>query len=122
MQNVANIYIILSFFIYIILSAIVYMIIIDRIDIIYNKKVKSLDDTFKKVVLQQLNCIKEDKEVSKIDIQYVFHKLKKKHYINSFINAIIEFNKDKENHNFTRIYISNFEDFIEAFLKKNKKK
>ena len=122
MQNVAKIYIILSFFIYIILSAIVYMIIIDRIDIIYNKKVKSLDDTFKKVVLQQLNCIKEDKEVSKIDIQYVFHKLKKKHYINSFINAIIEFNKDKENHNFTRIYISNFEDFIEAFLKKNKKK
>ena len=77
MKNVGNIYIILSFFIYIILSVIVYMIIIDRIDIIYNKKVKSLDDTFKKVVLQQLNCIKEDKEVSKIDIQYVFHKLKK---------------------------------------------
>ncbi|WP_195988535.1 HEAT repeat domain-containing protein [Clostridium sp. D53t1_180928_C8] len=122
MQNVAKIYIILSFFIYIILSAIVYMIIIDKIDIIYNKKVKKLDTTFKKVVLQQLNCIKEDKGISKIDIQYVLNKLKKKHYINSFINAITEFNKDRENHNFTRIYSSNFEDFIEAFLKKNKKK
>lgn len=122
MKNVGNIYIILSFFIYIILSVIVYMIIIDRIDIIYKKKVEKLDDTFKKEVLRQLNSIKEDKEISKIDIQYVVEKLKKRQYINSFINAITEFNENKENHAFTRIYTINFERFIEIFLKKSKKK
>ncbi|WP_195964361.1 hypothetical protein, partial [Clostridium cuniculi] len=71
MQNIANIYVILSFFIYIILSAVMYMIILDIIQIISNKKVKKLDDTLKKEVLRQLNCIKEDKEIPKINIEYV---------------------------------------------------
>lgn len=122
MQNIANIYVILSFFIYIILSAVMYMIILDIIQIISNKKVKKLDDTLKKEVLRQLNCIKEDKEIPKLHIEYVAQSLKKKHYIKAFINAITEFNQNKENHKFTRIYISNYENFVAKFLKKSKKK
>ena len=122
MQSIANIYIILSFFIYIILFVVIYMIILDIIHVISNKRVKKLDNTFKKEVLRQLNCIKEDKEILKLHIEYVAQSLKKRHYLQSFINAIIEFNKNEENHKFTRIYISNYENFVEKFLEKNKKK
>lgn len=122
MQSIANIYIILSFFIYIILFVVIYMIILDIIHVISNKRVKKLDNTFKKEVLRQLNCIKEDKEILKLHIEYVAQSLKKRHYLQSFINAITEFNKNEENHKFTRIYISNYEIFVENFLKKNKKK
>lgn len=122
MQSKANIYIILSFFIYIILFVVIYMIILDIIHVISSKRVKKLDNTFKKEVLRQLNCIKEDKEILKLHIEYVAQSLKKRHYLQSFINAITEFNKNEENHKFTRIYISNYEIFVENFLKKNKKK
>lgn len=122
MQSIANIYIILSFFIYIILFVVIYMIILDIVHVISNKRVKKLDNTFKKEVLKQLNCIKEDKEILKLHIEYVAQSLKKRHYLQSFINAITEFNKNEENHKFTRIYISNYEIFVENFLKKNKKK
>lgn len=122
MQSIANIYIILSFFIYIILFVVIYMIILDIVHVISNKRVKKLDNTFKKEVLRQLNCIKEDKEILKLHIEYVAQSLKKRHYLQSFINAITEFNKNEENHKFTRIYISNYEIFVENFLKKNKKK
>lgn len=122
MQSKANIYIILSFFIYIILFVVIYMIILDIIHVISSKRVKKLDNTFKKEVLRQLNYIKEDKEILKLHIEYVAQSLKKRHYLQSFINAITEFNKNEENHKFTRIYISNYEIFVENFLKKNKKK
>ena len=122
MQSIANIYIILSFFIYIILFVVIYMIILDIIHVISSKGVKKLDNTFKKEVLRQLNYIKEDKEILKLHIEYVAQSLKKRHYLQSFINAITEFNKNEENHKFTRIYISNYEIFVENFLKKNKKK
>lgn len=122
MQSIANIYIILSFFIYIILFVVIYMIILDIIHVISSKRVKKLDNTFKKEVLRQLNYIKEDKEILKLHIEYVAQSLKKRHYLQSFINAITEFNKNEENHKFTRIYISNYEIFVENFLKKNKKK
>ena len=71
MQSIANIYIILSFFIYIILFVVIYMIILDIIHVISSKRVKKLDNTFKKEVLRQLNYIKEVKEILKLHIEYV---------------------------------------------------
>ncbi|WP_434796972.1 HEAT repeat domain-containing protein [Terrisporobacter vanillatitrophus] len=91
-------------------------------DIIFNKRVEKLNETFKKEVLTQLNCVKLGKSLSKMDIKYVDDNLRKKYYIKSFINAITEFNNDKENYKFTKIYMSNFEVFIEKFINKNNKK
>ncbi|XAM52781.1 hypothetical protein TVTCOM_28950 [Terrisporobacter vanillatitrophus] len=122
MQNITRIYIMLSFFIYIISASIVYMIGRDIMDIIFNKRVEKLNETFKKEVLTQLNCVKLGKSLSKMDIKYVDDNLRKKYYIKSFINAITEFNNDKENYKFTKIYMSNFEVFIEKFINKNNKK
>lgn len=112
----------LGIFIYIILSSVVYMVILDVIESISNRQLKKLDYTLKKEVLRQLNYIKEGKEISKFHIEYVAQNLKKKRYIKGFINAVTEFNEDKENYKFTRIYISNFEAFVEKFIEKNKKK
>ncbi len=122
MQRIVNIYIMLGIFIYIILSSVVYMVILDVIESISNRQLKKLDYTLKKEVLRQLNYIKEGKEISKFHIEYVAQNLKKKRYIKGFINAVTEFNEDKENYKFTRIYISNFEAFVEKFIEKNKKK
>ena len=47
------------------------MIILDIIHVISSKRVKKLDNTFKKEVLRQLNYIKEDKEILKLHIEYV---------------------------------------------------
>lgn len=122
MKSIAKIYIILSFFVYIISCSIVYMIVKDMLNIRFNKKVDKLEDTFGKEVLRQLNNVKLNKDISKIDIKYIKENLNKKTYIKVFNNHIFKFNENEENHKFTKIYISNFEDVILGYIKKCKRK
>lgn len=122
MQNIQGIYISLIFFIYTILFAVAYIIIKDMMDIVNDKKVKKLDNTFRKEILRQLDIIKSGKDISKLDIKYVAERLSKENYIRSFVNTIKDFNENEENHKFTRIYISNFQDTIKKLLVKGKRK
>ncbi|MBO3446208.1 HEAT repeat domain-containing protein, partial [Clostridium sp. CCUG 7971] len=110
------------FFVYIISCSIVYMIVKDMLNIRFNKKVDKLEDTFGKEVLRQLNNVKLNKEISKIDIKYIKENLNKKPYIKVFNNNIFKFNENEENHKFTKIYMSNFEDVILGYIKKCKRK
>lgn len=122
MKNIANIYIILSFYIYIISCSIIYMILKDIYNARFDKKVDKIKYTFEKEVLRQLNTIKLNKNISKMDINYIKVKLKKRYYVRAFNSAIVKFNKNEENHKFTRIYMENFEDIISSYIKKYKKK
>lgn len=122
MKSIANIYIILSFFVYTISCSIIYMILKDMISIRFNKKVDKLENTFGKEVLRQLNNIKSNKDISKIDIKYIKENLNKKRYIKVFNNNIFKFNENEENHKFTKIYMTNFEDVILGYIKKSKRR
>lgn len=119
---ITNIYIILSFFVYIISCSIIYMIVKDIVNVRFNKKVDKLEATFGKEVLRQLNNVKLNKDISKIDIKYIKENLKKRHYTKVFNNHIFKFNEDEENHEFTKIYMMNFEDIILGYIKKCRRK
>ncbi|GAA0862121.1 HEAT repeat domain-containing protein [Paraclostridium tenue] len=122
MKAIANIYIILSFFIYIISCSIIYMIVRGMINQHFNKKVEKTKKQIKGEILKQLNCIKSDEAISKMDIASIREKLKQKHYIRAFNAILKEFNKDKNNHKYIKIYMENFEDIITINVKKYRKK
>ncbi|WP_052356582.1 HEAT repeat domain-containing protein [[Clostridium] dakarense] len=122
MKSIANIYIILSFFVYIISCSIIYMIVKDMLNMRFNKKVDKLENTFGKEVLRQLNNVKSNKELSKIDIKYIKENLNKRPYVKVFNNHIFKFNENEKNHKFTKIYMLNFEDVILGHIKKCKRK
>lgn len=122
MKAIANIYIILSFFIYIISCSIIYMIVRGMINQHFNKKVEKTKKQIKGEILKQLNCIKSDEAISKMDIASIREKLKQKHYIRAFNVILKEFNKDKNNHKYIKIYMENFEDIITINVKKYRKK
>lgn len=122
MKAITNIYIILSFFIYIISCSIIYMIVRGMINQHFNKKVEKTKKQIKGEILKQLNCIKSDEAISKMDIASIREKLKQKHYIRAFNAILKEFNKDKNNHKYIKIYMENFEDIITINVKKYRKK
>jgi HEAT repeat protein len=122
MKNIANIYIILSFFMYISFCSIMYMIVKNRINIRFNKKLEEIRPEFKAEVLKQLNYVKSNEAISKMDIAYIREKIDKKLYNRVFNDTLEEFNKDKENHKYTKIYMENFEDIIIKNIKKYKRK
>lgn len=122
MKAIANIYIMLSFFIYIISCSIIYMIVRGMINQHFNKKVEKTKKEIKGEILKQLNCIKSDEAISKMDIASIREKLKQKHYIRAFNAILKEFNKDKNNHKYIKIYMENFEDIITINVKKYRKK
>lgn len=98
------------------------MIIRDILKEKSNQKVKELENIFGKEVSKQLNDIKLNKKISKLNIEYVKLKFTKKIYNKVFNNALIEFNKDEANHKFTKKYMKNFEDIIvKGVVKSNKK-
>lgn len=123
MRSIANIYIMLTFFVYIISCSVIFMIVKDIIYKKNDKKVEKLNNTFGKEILRQLNELKHNRSISKMDIDYVKDKLKSSIYSRVFINAISEFNKlDKGNKKITRVYVYNFEEIINKDLKKYRKK
>ncbi|WGX75608.1 hypothetical protein QJS64_16895 [Paraclostridium bifermentans] len=122
MKNIVNIYLVLIFFIYIIACAVIYMIVKDIINFRFLKKVKAIKPEFETEILKQLSCIKNGAEISKIDILYVIDKLKYKTYIKVFNNTIEVFNKDINNHKYTKIYMENFEDIVNRYVLKHKLK
>lgn len=122
MKNIANIYIILSFFMYISFCSIMYMIVKNRINLSFNKKLEKIRPAFKAEVLKQLNYVKSNEAISKMDIAYIREKLNKKSYNRVFNDTLEEFNKDKENRKYTKIYMENFEDIIIKSIKKYKRK
>ncbi|WP_195237498.1 HEAT repeat domain-containing protein [Romboutsia sp. 1001285H_161024_C4] len=122
MKNITIIYIVLAFFTYIISCSVIYMIVNDMYNKRHKRKVQDLDNTFKKEILKQLEDIKNQKNITKINIEYVRNKIKKRRYKDSFHNALFEFNKDYNNHKYTRIYTKNFEDIIINEIKICKRK
>lgn len=122
MRNIADIYIMLSFFVYIIACSIIYIISKDLLSFRFNKKVKKIKPEFEEVILKNLNTIKSNEAISKMDIAYVREKLKQKPYIKVFNDTIKEFNKLKENQIYTKLYIENFEDIINKNIKRLKLK
>lgn len=122
MKNITNIYLVLSFFIYIIACAVIYMIVKAIISSRFNKKVNSIKPGFEAEILKQLNCIKTNKDISKIDMSYVREKLEHKQYIKVFNNTIEAFNKDESNQKYTKLYMENIEDIVNKQVKKHRKK
>lgn len=122
MKNIARVYIILSFFVYIISSSIVYMIAKDIYNKISDKKIEKIKSSFGNLVLKQLNETKINKELSTIDTEYIRLKIRNKNYLKAFNMIIIDFNKEEENPQYTKIYMENFEDIVLENLKRNSKK
>ncbi|WP_373599120.1 HEAT repeat domain-containing protein [Paraclostridium bifermentans] len=122
MQNIANIYIILSFFMYIISCSIIFMIVKDMIKSRTNKKLEKIRPSFEKDILKQLEYIKDNKEISKIDIEYIREKLEKTVYIKVFNDTLKTFNKNHSNQKYTTLYMKNFEDIVIMYVRKYKRK
>lgn len=122
MENMANIYLVLSFFIYIILCAVIYIIAKDIIDLRFIKKVNAIKPEFEAEILKQLNSIKIDKDISKIDMSYIREKLKYEPYIKVFNNTIENFNKDGNNQKYTKTYMKNLEDILNRYVIRHKLK
>ncbi|MDV8108857.1 HEAT repeat domain-containing protein [Bacillus sp. BAU-SS-2023] len=122
MKNIVDIYLVLSFFIYIIACAVIYMIAKDILNFRFLKKVKAIKPKFEAEILKQLSCVKNGTDISKMDISYVIEKLKYKPYIKVFNNTIEVFNKDRNNHKYTKTYMENFEDIVNRYVLKHKLK
>lgn len=122
MSNIANIYIILSFFMYIISCSIIFMIVKDIVKSRTNKKIEKIRPLFEKDILKQLEYVKNNKEISKIDIEYMREKLEKKVYIKIFNDTLKAFNKEVNNQKYTKLYMKNFEDIIIMYIRKYKRK
>ena len=105
MQVIIRVYIILSFFIYIILCSIVYMVYKNISEEIYEKKVKELNKTFGAEVQRQIQTIKLNDKLSKMDIDYIKSKIRTSNYFVVFNQIIIQLNKDEENKKYTKKYI-----------------
>src|SRR5699024_1954079 len=97
MLEVIRIYTIFTFFIYIILCSIVYMLCRDFLDKINEKKVENLNKTFGVEVQRQIETIKLNNKLYKMDIDYIKSKIRSKNYLEVFNETIIKLNKDKIN-------------------------
>ena len=105
MLEVIRIYTIFTFFIYIILCSIVYMLCRDFLDKINEKKVENLNKTFGVEVQRQIETIKLNNKLYKMDIDYIKSKIRSKNYLEVFNETIIKLNKDKINKEYTKIYV-----------------
>lgn len=118
MQEVVRIYTILSFFIYITLCSVVYMLSKEILEKRHEEKIEKLKTTFGFEVQRQIETLKANKRLSKLDIDYVKSKVTKRYYFTVFNDIIIQLNKDKLNMEYIRLYISYFEDEILKVIKK----
>lgn len=121
MNKVIYVYLALIFFVYLIFCSILYIIAKEIYENRFDKKVKKLYRTFGSEVLKQVENIKNNKELSKIDLDYIREKLKYKTYEKAFNDMIVFLNKDKNNYQHIRKYMENFQDYIEKSIKKYKK-
>lgn len=119
MQVIIRVYIILSFFIYIILCSIVYMVYKNISEEIYEKKVKELNKTFGAEVQRQIQTIKLNDKLSKMDIDYIKSKIRTSNYFVVFNQIIIQLNKDEENKKYTKKYVEHFEEEILKNVRKH---
>lgn len=122
MLEVIRIYTIFTFFIYIILCSIVYMLCRDFLDKINEKKVENLNKTFGVEVQRQIETIKLNNKLYKMDIDYIKSKIRSKNYLEVFNETIIKLNKDKINKEYTKIYVKYFEEDILKIVRKYKNK
>ena len=89
MQEVVRIYTILSFFIYITLCSVVYMLSKEILDKRHEEKIEKLKTTFGFEVQRQIETLKANKRLSKLDIDYVKSKVTKRYYFTVFNDIII---------------------------------
>ncbi|MCR1823048.1 hypothetical protein, partial [Terrisporobacter muris] len=95
MQEVIRIYTILSFFIYIILCCVVYMLGQDILDKRNEKKIKKLSETFGVEIKRQIEVLKLNNKLSKMDIDYIKSNIGSRNYFAVFNEIIIQLNKDE---------------------------
>lgn len=122
MQEVIRIYTILSFFIYIILCCVVYMLGQDILDKRNEKKIKKLSETFGVEIKRQIEVLKLNNKLSKMDIDYIKSNIGSRNYFAVFNEIIIQLNKDEENKKYTKKYVLYFEEEILKIVRKYKKK
>lgn len=122
MQEVIRIYTILSFFIYIILCSVVYMLGKDILDKRNEKKIKKLNETFGVEIKRQIEVLKLNNKLSKMDIDYIKSNIGSTNYFAVFNEIIIQLNKDEENKKYTKKYVLYFEEEVLKIVRKYKKK
>lgn len=122
MQEVIRIYTILSFFIYIILCSVVYMLGKDILDKRNEKKIKKLNETFGVEIKRQIEVLKLNNKLSKMDIEYIKSNIGSTNYFAVFNEIIIQLNKDEENKKYTKKYVLYFEEEVLKIVRKYKKK
>ncbi len=122
MQDVIRIYTILGFFIYIILCSVLYMLVKDILEKRNEKKIKTLNETFGVEVRRQIEGIKLNNKLSKIDIDYTKSKISRTNYFIVFNEIITQLNKDEENKECTKKYVLYFEKEILSIVRKYGKK
>lgn len=120
MQDINWIFLALIFFMYLIFCSMGYLIFKDISFKVELKKIDKLQGTFGQEILKQLNSLKEKESLSKLEINYVKDKLKKRIYFNVFNDCIMAFNENNENYIITNRYMNNFEDVIKAKIKSSK--
>lgn len=122
MQGVIKTYTILSFFIYIILCSVVYILGRDILEKINYKKIEKLKNTFGKEIQRQIEILKLNRKLSKMDIDYIKSKISSRNYFIVFNGIIIQLNKDKVNEKYVEQFVSYFEEDILKIMKKYNKK
>lgn len=122
MQDVIRIYTILGFFIYIILCSVLYMLVKDILEKRNEKKIKTLNETFGVEVRRQIEGIKLNNKLSKIDIDYTKSKISRTNYFIVFNEIITQLNKNEENKECTKKYVLYFEKEILSIVRKYGKK
>ncbi len=122
MQEVIRIYLILSFFIYIILCSVVYMLGKEILEKRNKKKIEKLKATFGVEIQEQIEALKLNKKLSKIDIDYIKSKIYMKNYFAAFNEILIQSNKYEENRKYIKEYVLYFEEDILKIVRKYKKK
>ena len=121
MLHVIRIYIILGFFIYIILCSILYMLGKEIIENINEKQIEKLKNTFGVEVQNHIEALKLNKELSKMDIDYIKSKIYKKNYFEVFNSTLVRLNTYKENEEYIKKYILYFETEILKTIRKYEK-
>lgn len=121
MQSIVNIYLTLVFFVYIIFCSSIYLTIQDYSEKKFNKKVLLLSETFGKEVLNQLNQMKNNIDLTEKEIKYINRKLKMKVYEKVFNDTLILFNDDPLNSIYVKKYMEKFDSYIRILIKKYSK-
>lgn len=122
MQEVIRIYTIFSFFIYIILCSVVYILGKNILEKRNDKKIKKLNETFGVEIKRQIEVLKLNNKLSKIDIDYIKSNIGRTNYFVVFNEIIIQLNKDEENKKYTKQYVLYFEEEILKMVRKYEKK